>query len=982
MTLPRTTLAESYDVGLSKSPVLEVRHHLLGGRDWAWVGRVHELAIRNRADPLLAGASIHHPRVLDLIEVHPVGEQVLFIGEAPSGLSLAEALDSLRRLNAGVAGDLARQLLEVAIELAEAGFPALRLGAHHVWVSHGESPAGSALQICVAHPEAWAALDARAASQAGLAELLRRLAGVIEPAHVARRSLERAAERLGQPSESVAGACRAAMSRLAPTGPHGHATEHLAWADAGLAETRPVTPFPPPQRRVPHREIKRLRDAVLSQPDQPLDAAQVDGLSQQDRRHLQHWIDSARAQTLLAVARRHLDGGDLKASQQPLEAILELDPDHVVALALLAPPAEAEASLPRTRPVPTIDALRRSELGLPLQEPADAGDTDERLRRRQRATAHLDASRRLAEEGQHDKALLAATAALEADPGSQRAARRIAELTIDADRAIAEEVEAIRREARRHLAQAELRLETAIARHGRHERLRAVEEELRAQASEERGALVRKLVREARDCLRASRLDEAAIALRRLEALDASEEDRKEIEGLQKLFGEGRSAAQERRAVRESVEEIERLLAIQEVDAARQVHRTARQRFGDTAELQTASIALECVEGQVRRVEIEQLGLEVADHLENGRVAAAEAALAGAEADYGSDPEFARLRERLRAAQDAAAERLDPAESSVPSTSTVALLAEDSPDLASLESQLESAVGSGDLDGARSILDALSPELQMTLGSFKVRLDELEVNYRDRHVEMLIEKSRSHKENGELRAAVRSLREATALAPDDQDLATELHWLQTELRARRRDEVRAHKLGAEIVTIEDLWNRGRVRAALRHLDATASRLEAHDELEALRVQLLADPRPATRRRMLLLAAAVLVITVGLVAGLVRGWASTTPPHTALIVEARPWAEVTRVEASDGEPIELADDRSTPLRVQLAPGRYVVELRGPRGQTTEVEVDVPTEGTSVGVDFEVLDVDTLRDGVGAPESVADSAAPRGLAAPAN
>ena len=61
---------------------------------------------------------------------------------------------------------------------------------------------------------------------------------------------------------------------------------------------------------------------------------------------------------------------------------------------------------------------------------------------------------------------------------------------------------------------------------------------------------------------------------------------------------------------------------------------------------------------------------------------------------------------------------------------------------------------------------------------------------------------------------------------------------------------------------------------------------------------------------------------------------------------------------------------------------MLELRGPRGETTEVEVEVPPEGTSVGFDFEVLDVDGFLEGIGAPASVADTETPRAPRAPAD
>ncbi len=48
----------------------------------------------------------------------------------------------------------------------------------------------------------------------------------------------------------------------------------------------------------------------------------------------------------------------------------------------------------------------------------------------------------------------------------------------------------------------------------------------------------------------------------------------------------------------------------------------------------------------------------------------------------------------------------------------------------------------------------------------------------------------------------------------------------------------------------------------------------------------------------------------------------------LVVEARPWGEVTRVVGEDGEPVDLPSESFTPLPLELAPGRYEVEISRP------------------------------------------------------
>ena len=67
---------------------------------------------------------------------------------------------------------------------------------------------------------------------------------------------------------------------------------------------------------------------------------------------------------------------------------------------------------------------------------------------------------------------------------------------------------------------------------------------------------------------------------------------------------------------------------------------------------------------------------------------------------------------------------------------------------------------------------------------------------------------------------------------------------------------------------------------------------------------------------------------------------------SLIIAAIPWAEVVSVTGANGQAVELPANRTTPLLLQLAPGRYVVSLRDPtsgakRSQGVDVAADRPT-----------------------------------------
>jgi len=61
----------------------------------------------------------------------------------------------------------------------------------------------------------------------------------------------------------------------------------------------------------------------------------------------------------------------------------------------------------------------------------------------------------------------------------------------------------------------------------------------------------------------------------------------------------------------------------------------------------------------------------------------------------------------------------------------------------------------------------------------------------------------------------------------------------------------------------------------------------------------------------------------------------------LLIDARPWGEVTSLLNSDGEEVQLPLDRQTPLVLDLAPGLYTVQLTHPEviDQSLSCEVQV-------------------------------------------
>ena len=92
-------------------------------------------------------------------------------------------------------------------------------------------------------------------------------------------------------------------------------------------------------------------------------------------------------------------------------------------------------------------------------------------------------------------------------------------------------------------------------------------------------------------------------------------------------------------------------------------------------------------------------------------------------------------------------------------------------------------------------------------------------------------------------------------------------------------------------------------------------------------------------------------------------ASPTPPpggQGVLLLSATPWGDVERIiDAGTRRPVDLTDeDRSTPTRIALDPGKYLVTLSGPSGeQTFDVIIEagkrVPKSVTTGSVDLESL-----------------------------
>ena len=98
-------------------------------------------------------------------------------------------------------------------------------------------------------------------------------------------------------------------------------------------------------------------------------------------------------------------------------------------------------------------------------------------------------------------------------------------------------------------------------------------------------------------------------------------------------------------------------------------------------------------------------------------------------------------------------------------------------------------------------------------------------------------------------------------------------------------------------------------------------------------------------------------------------ASTAPVPAGqgvLLLSASPWGDVDKIVDEKGMQVNLADDdRSTPARINLAPGKYIVTMSGPQGRTETFPVEVaagrktPITKNLGGVDINELEKEVQK-----------------------
>jgi serine/threonine-protein kinase len=88
----------------------------------------------------------------------------------------------------------------------------------------------------------------------------------------------------------------------------------------------------------------------------------------------------------------------------------------------------------------------------------------------------------------------------------------------------------------------------------------------------------------------------------------------------------------------------------------------------------------------------------------------------------------------------------------------------------------------------------------------------------------------------------------------------------------------------------------------------------------------------------------------------------------LLLSAAPWGDIDKiVNQSNQQPVALSDDdRSTPARIELAPGKYTVTMSGPAGKQTTIDVQVePGKQTAKSVNLGDVNFDELEKEVSKP-----------------
>lgn len=516
----------------------------------------------------------------------------------------------------------------------------------------------------------------------------------------------------------------------------------------------------------------------------------------------------------------------------------------------------------------------------------------------------------------------------------------------------------------------------------RAQRARAAATELLARAAASRSA---GNLAEAATCAReAAQLDPAADRARALLA---------QIEA-EIAAAAARKARQD--LIARNVKEIERLLAAGQLDAAETALEVATRELGnDPVVLPLRARLEESRLAQARAAAASRLR-EARTLQRSGKLSEA---IAKAEVAASLDPSdeapralLAELRESLRERQER--ERVERA-------------------VADATARVERMLKSGDLDGATRTIEHAAAAVggHAALDAARSRVDEARRARLVTEVEGMVKNARALVRAARFAEAREILERAGRLDPESRAVpaaADELRTQEAKWEAARRADSAAKSAVADI---ERLLREGAADQASAALEAAVRELGERNEFRSLRKQVrkaaaavpartaeapktrpMAVPAPAapsptpprTRRTLPVLLGGLGVVLLAIVVVSVLRRPAEPPPEPAveqatavpapesagpaatamLVVDARPWGEVTSVRDERGASVELPAETVTPLALLVAGGRYTVTVRHPdSGRELTAPVTVGASGGQVAVEFSTLTVDQFLHLVG-------------------
>jgi serine/threonine protein kinase len=112
---------------------------------------------------------------------------------------------------------------------------------------------------------------------------------------------------------------------------------------------------------------------------------------------------------------------------------------------------------------------------------------------------------------------------------------------------------------------------------------------------------------------------------------------------------------------------------------------------------------------------------------------------------------------------------------------------------------------------------------------------------------------------------------------------------------------------------------------------------------------------------------VIVQPPGTPSGTVVNTTAPPPPgQGVLLLSASPWGDIEKIiNEKNNKPVDLTEEkRSTPTRIELAPGKYLVTMSGPNGKTTfDVQIDagqrLPKKVDLGGVNYDELEKEVTK-----------------------